>query len=132
MRGRDQLFSVVVKLLGGVVAVLAWAIWVRLDRSPADEQAARALVERSYRAAQSGGEDDTSLGQVWQEMLQREHGRVLRYRLTGTRLSWRPHIYAFTVDVQREQGQGEETAEVMAGWSKRGHVLAMDKIQHSQ
>ena len=129
MRERNLWLSVVVKLSGGVFAILAWAIWLRIDRSPADEQAARTLVERSYRTAQAGAGEDDSLSQVWQQTIQRKHGRVLRYRITGTRWSWRPHVYAFVVDVQREQGNTREVAEARSGWSKRGNVLAMDRIQ---
>ena len=128
MRERNLWLSLGVKLSGGAFAILVWAIWLRIDRSPADEQAARSLVERSYRTAQSG-EEDSFLSQVWQKMIQRKHGRVLRYRITSTRWSWRPHVYAFVVDAQREQGNTQEVAEARSGWSKRGNVLAMDRIQ---
>lgn len=129
MRKSNVWLSLGVKLSGGAFAILVGAIWLRVDRSPADEQAARSLVERSYQTAQGGGGEDDTLSQVWQQMIQRKHGRVLRYRITGTRWSWRPHIYAFVVDAQREQGNTQETAEARSGWSKRGNVLAMDRIQ---
>ena len=108
---------------GGPLAAIFLAISVisiasRYSKNANDEQAARAFVEQGYAAAQSGGESEDVLSELWLRNIRKQYGRVLHYKITGTRWKFEPQIYAFTVDVQHERGATHEVAEVRAGRSR--------------
>ena len=105
--------------MAGIFLVMSVISMVfRYSKNANDEQAARAFVEQSYSEAQSRGEAEDVLAELSLRIIRKQYGRVLHYKITGTRWTFQPQTYAFTLDVQHERGATHEVAEVQAGRSR--------------